>query len=217
MRGGVKFENGSKVCFIFTSTHPIIFTPPSLFLRNTNSPVITLMINLHQSAINEPSSPKPPCFCYNLAPAIQHHTTLEPHFSTKRLFLSLHYVHHQPHPIETEKRESVVTTEAPVSLTNIVAVGLCSILGIRGEDARPARTSSAGGSLDGGSEVVRRENNHDGLEAKRAKPEPGRNPHAEKEELAPLAARFGRGSGGVHGGSCRRCVGVGLSELRSGA
>jgi len=111
----------------------------------------------------------------------------------------------------------VVTTEAPVSLTNIVAVGLCSILQIRGEDARPARTSGAGGSLDGGGEVVRRENNHDGLEAKRAKPGPGRNPRAENEELAPLAARFGRGSGGVHGGSCRRCVGVGLSELRSGA
>ena len=110
----------------------------------------------------------------------------------------------------------MVMTAAPVLLTNIVAVGLCSISRIRGEDACPARTSGAGGSLDGGGKVVRRENNHDGLAAKHAKPGPRRNPRAEKEELAPLAARFGRGSDSVHGGSCRRC-GVGLSELRSGA
>ncbi|QCD78409.1 hypothetical protein DEO72_LG1g2042 [Vigna unguiculata] len=70
-------------------------------------------------------------------------------------------------PIETEKREDrrrrcrrrvgALTTAALVSLTNIIAVGLCSTSQIRGEDAPPVRISGADVSLDGGGEAVRRE------------------------------------------------------------
>ena len=96
-------------------------------------------------------------------------------------------------------------------------MGLCSTSQIRGVDAPPVRASGAGVSLDGGGEVVRRETIATGWQRNERTELDREGILAQKGELAPWATRFGRGSGGVHSGSCRRCVGVGLSELRSGA
>jgi len=57
-------------------------------------------------------------------------------------------------------------------------VGLCSTSQIRGEEAPPVRTSGVGNSLHGGGEVVRHENDCDGLATERAELRPGRNPRA---------------------------------------
>ncbi|QCD95374.1 hypothetical protein DEO72_LG6g66 [Vigna unguiculata] len=58
---------------------------------------------------------------------------------------------------QRSRRVGALTTAALVSLTNIIAVGLCSTSQIRGEDAPPVRISGADVSLDGGGEAVRRE------------------------------------------------------------